>query len=195
MKLTCEKIHSLITRAADGELEEGLRAEIVAHARGCPLCAEAWNIQTRVDAALRRAPLAAPPPLYFEGVLAEVHRKMPDAPDRAAKFQKNRIQPQTLASGFMAALILLWLGVSVNFRIDFATSGGARTPAASSSLSRMASASANAPRMVASLVYVQGMGWISSNSELLKLPPSALRELGLVPIKFRGRWPAITAIL
>src|SRR5436190_20187473 len=79
MKDTCQRIQSLIPSYIDGELDEALRSTIHAHAAKCESCKSAIRFQSELHAEIERHPLASAPSHYFDAVLGEIHRRMPQA--------------------------------------------------------------------------------------------------------------------
>ena len=80
MFTSCGRMQSLIASSAEGELEESLRAKIREHTAECVDCAQAHAFCLRLQAEIESEPMESPPPVYFEGVLAEIHRRMPVRP-------------------------------------------------------------------------------------------------------------------
>jgi hypothetical protein len=174
MNPTCARVRSLIPQAVQGELDEASRAVVLDHAEHCPDCRSAREFQARLQRALARDPVSAPPDLYLEGVLAEIHRRMPSLPDRVAG--RRRLDRRHFASAAIAALFALWIGgLAAGSGLGRAWPGG---PGGRSGLTPALIAAARpmpAPRMVA----VAGLGLVSEDSGILRLPPAMLRELGL----------------
>ncbi|MCX7044546.1 MAG: hypothetical protein NTX50_03535 [Candidatus Sumerlaeota bacterium] len=190
MKRICDKIQSSLSDAVQGELHEGLRAEILAHARQCGECAEALEFSERLRAAIEAAPLKEPPALYFEGVLAQIHRRMPAMPARGmARRQRFVLRRETFATALTAALLLIWFGAG------FMGSGGnaARNARDSGRYSpgNAAQASAAAPTR---LMAIRGIGLVQANAETLKLLGRTWRELGM-PEKDLAAISAAAALL
>ena len=77
MNRTCAQMQMLAPLAAEGSLDEGERSRLRKHAAGCRECSQAVAFHARLREALESAPLNPPPPLYFEGALAAVHRRLP----------------------------------------------------------------------------------------------------------------------
>lgn len=171
----CDRIQSLIPLAARGDLDESARAEVARHAEACPHCAPCWQFQLRLQEALTQDPLAAPPPVYFEGMLEEIHRRMP-VRARSEAPRRRRIAPQHAATLMMAALAMLWVGASLGPAVT-----GLLPPLGFKGMGIHAAA----PRMVAAaapekpLVLIKGYGLVSTDSELLRMTPEMRRELGL----------------
>ena len=176
MKRICDQIQSRIPLAAQGELDESARAEILDHASGCPSCQGALEFQTRLHGAMIEDPMAAPPPVYFEGVLEEIHRRMPARPQQYLP-ARRRFQPQTLATALVAALALLWVGAG----LDSAMTGHLFTTASKPGQSRLSSATLAATENLTAgtLRVVKGYGICRADAEWLSYSPELRQEMGL----------------
>ncbi|MCX7017140.1 MAG: zf-HC2 domain-containing protein [Candidatus Sumerlaeota bacterium] len=187
MSATCEKMQSLIPLAVDGDLDEAARARVLAHARSCRRCAEGLAAHSALRAAIGQNAEASPPPLYFEGVLAEIHRRMPmRIPAVVRPARRRRIPPQTAASAAAAAMVFLWFGAAwgrpLTEALDRVSSRGFSASQASR-LSPVPVAAADAPTPVTA---VEGIGWVAASAEILRAPAALRRELGLPAEIVRG---------
>lgn len=174
--MRCSKARSLIPAAIDRELDEASRARLAAHAADCPECRAERDFQTSLAEAIARRPMPAPPDLYFEGVLAEIHRRIPTtSPASRGRARRRRVPREWFATAAVLAMALCWAGLAADF--------GERDPGPASRLAAAESAGGSPvrvsrPRAVA-IVAVQGIGLVSADSQLLQMPVAALRELGL----------------
>jgi len=177
----CHRIQSLIPSAAEGELDEGLRAKIADHTETCPACAAAWEFQSRLRTAVEDDPMASPPPLYFEGVLAEIHRRLPAAlPVPRMRSWRLRFRRETLATALTGALLLIWFGAGAGpglWQSSGPSRRAAQAPAIAGAGQQMVEA---ASRQVASaVVWVEGVGLSSAETarQFMKMPAALRGEL------------------
>lgn len=183
--MRCRQAMDLLPAYAEGDLDENLRAEFRSHTRECPDCARALRLETRWRSAVALDEVPPPPPVYFEGVLAGIHRNLPvrvTAPVR----RRARFAPAEAASAFMAFLLLAWLGVGFGPELlpDSGSEGLPQSAAGTSPGARRAPsaariATAAAPGSRVPLVLVQGVGILPGDHEILRLPPAVRSELGL----------------
>ena len=189
MKHVCDRIQSSLCDAAQGELHEGLRAEILAHARQCGECAAALEFGERLRAAIEAAPLREPPSLYFEGVLAGIHRRMPAMPARWMTRRRFALRRESLATALTAALLLIWIGAGVT--------GGGNNPAKTAPASERASLGSGVQATAAAqtrLIVIRGIGLVQANAETLRMLDKTWRELGM-PEKESNALSAAAALM
>jgi anti-sigma factor RsiW len=180
MNLRCSKIQSLVPLAMDGDVDEHVRAKILAHVAGCPACAEAFQFHLDLRGAIENGPASSPPAVYFEGVLAEIHRRLPTAPRDIQTTPRRRIQPHSIASAAAAALALIWVGAVLGPRIpERAEPGQGVAPAGRFTSSRAVSAIGESVQTAVALAAVQGIGLVRADSPILRMPSEMRRELGL----------------
>jgi len=180
VRSSCAKMHSLMPSAVEGELDESARAVVAAHTGRCEACADAWSFHVRLREGLEGDPAGAPPPVYFEGVLAEIHRRMPvpvSLRPRRARISLDRPQ---LASAVMSGLFAIWLLAGFAHRMPGPTRSAAggveRASIAPSGDREVLSAQVlRHPRLVA----VDGIGLVSEDSPILRMSSEMLGELGL----------------
>lgn len=172
-----------LTAAAWGELDEHSRAELHAHLEQCPTCDAEHAFEHRLQRALtaQPAPTAAPPPLYFEGMLAEIHRRMPDraraVPPRRWRRGEWRAH---LGSAAMGLVLLLWLGaMGGSLRSGAWINGPAAVPRAT----LPAPSAAATPRLIA----LDNAGLMPVSAELLALSDDQWDALGLPTLTDRDR--------
>jgi len=184
MNQECQRVQSLVPFYIDGELDEALRSMMHAHAKGCALCASALEFQKELHAEIARHPLVAAPDHYFNAVLGEIHPRMPQAAPRRHRERDRTWVREVSASGFVAALGLIWLitiaGPHLPSIPNLKFKSGIEDSITSSSSNLAIAASA---KMTETLVYVQGVGLITANSPILQLPAPMRREIGLVEFK------------
>lgn len=178
MKRSCDQFRPLIAQAVQGELDESTRAEVLGHAGACPECADCLRFQTRLHAAITQDPAASPPPVYFEGVLAEIHRKMPVLPARRA-LRCRRLEPQVVATAMLAALLFIWIGAGVITSLPTGARPGTNRP------QDRALQVASVPAPPRPMMLVKGYGLVLADSELVKMSPAQRRELGLPDQEFK----------
>jgi len=65
--MSCGEIRALLDDWADGELDEGARRALEAHAAACPECARWLRFEKRVKDLVARRARAPEPPAYLEG--------------------------------------------------------------------------------------------------------------------------------
>ena len=179
MSLSCARAQSLFSPAIDGEIDEGLRARLNGHLNRCAPCADGFDMQRRIGNAIAEGAAASPPPVYFEGVLAEIHAQMP-ATAGSARVREPMLDRQSLATAIVAALALIWfgsfmLGSSVGVPGRDGGPEGAAAPLAVAA----ARAAAQTIRASQTVVLVRGIGFVSAQSPILKMSPAMLMELGL----------------
>ena len=165
MNASCARHHSLIVPAVDGEIHETDRDRLMRHLDACPDCTGAFEFQERLRTAIHEAPLPSPPPVYFEGVLAEIHRRMPQAPPRAFARPRRPLSSRAFATAFMAALVMVWCGAL----IDTLRPAGMNDPDVVSArpvLVAKAPAPVARPKPVR-LVEVKGYGLVPAGSDRL----------------------------
>ena len=173
-------MQSLMPSAVEGELDESARAVVAAHTARCEACADAWSFYVRLREGLEGDPAAAPPPVYFEGVLAEIHRRMlAPASSRPRRARISLDRPQ-LASAVMSGLFAIWLLAGfANLMPDPKQSGAGGVERASVAPSRDREVlSAQVPRRPR-LVAVAGIGLVSEDSPILRMSSEMLEDLGL----------------
>lgn len=161
MTQRCDRILSLIPSAADGDLDEASRAKVVEHTLSCPDCAEAWDFHSRLRYEIEAAPASSPPALYFEGVLAEIHRAMPVVAPHSTKVRsvwRRRPRRETWATAMTAALMLMWVGMGAVARLDH------RPIKKETAVIREARNLASAKGSDDALVWVEGMGLRSTQA-------------------------------
>jgi anti-sigma factor RsiW len=108
--MNCDRIQSLLPMAVDRTMDESSRAEILHHAQHCPVCQQTLHKQEKLSNLIHDAAQRQPPPLYFEGVLAEIHRKMPvQCTAKAWRQRHRRWEAQQAATAFVSALAAIWL--------------------------------------------------------------------------------------
>jgi hypothetical protein len=173
MKADCEKIHSLLPAAAEGELDEAARAEVLEHAQECRDCADALDFQTRLHAAVTGDPEPSPPPLYFESVLEEIHRRMPVRPSAGPRARRPIFHPPAVATALAAALALVWISAG----LTFLPGGEGFKPGVP--VARFARSAADWGSREVSFVLVNGYGLLASDSQVWSYPPELRREIGL----------------
>ena len=178
-KCDCERIQSLIAQVAENECDETTRREVTSHADQCRKCASALDFQRELNRAFNNAGIDSPPQLYFEGVLAEIHRKMPAPRVRHQSIPSKRryfIRRDLLADAVIAACFLFFFGAGqLSSLITFANFS--ETP---KQILRETALSQGCN----SLVKVDGMGWISSDSEILNADnKQLLQEVRLQALK------------
>ena len=114
MRLKCWKFESQIPLVVDGDLDESARDRVLEHVEHCPSCRRDLRLQAVTHEAIIQDPHQTPAPVYFEGVLEEIHRKMPirATVDRYGLIDwiRNR---SAAASTAMACLFFLWVGAGI----------------------------------------------------------------------------------
>lgn len=180
MKMSCDRVQSLLPEALRGMLDEGTRAEALRHADHCPACAEARRFHSRLHAALTLEPMAAPPPLYFEGVLEEIHRAMPLAPPRRAPVRRRLLRPQSMATAMVATLALIWFGSGLMMALGDNITQPPFCSQTHGHLARLTPLSRAAQnRNAKPVTVVEGYGFVAADAEWLRMSPEQRRELGL----------------
>jgi anti-sigma factor RsiW len=145
------------------------------HAQTCRACAAEFEFLNRTRRALERHASPPAPDLYLEGVLALIHERM-EAPRQLPAPRRWSLRRETSATAFMASLALVWIaGVSGRFNSP------TRSPKRILAATHRNVASATSPS-AARLLLVEGIGFIASDSSLMRLPPGFLRDAGLVTI-------------
>lgn len=180
MSLACARVQSWIPEAVLGDLDEGTRAQIRAHARQCAECAGAYEFQAALQEEIQASALAPPPGLYFAGVLAEIHQRASlVAPRRPAR--RRRLSREFTATAMAAALALVWVRTNLAPLLPDRPPTACVRSANIGILSQGSRLAAKASVEVArTLVLVQGIGFVDSKSGILNLPTSTLREIGFM---------------
>jgi hypothetical protein len=180
MKSTCQRIQAAMPAAVERELDEGAREKILAHARRCPACDELLRFQTDLWEAGKRAPLRSAPPVYFEGVLEEIHRRMPLAPRSVPLQLRWRLRPQTMATAAVAALAVIWLGAAAGPLTPGGLGGFWRDagPASARSTTIVAAQAVPAP-VPTPMIAIENIGLVRADSPILQMSASMRREIGL----------------
>ena len=175
----CQRLQALLPRAVEGELDESQRARIARHADDCPECRGELGWQEALHEAIAAEPLRAPPPVYFEGVLAVVHQRMPLVRPGPVARRRPRIGRQAAASLFIYGLFLVSM-------TGFLFNSGRR---GADELAHYGRSSLSAARVVASSagrqarqlgVWVRGLGHVPGGLPLRKMSDVELAELGIV---------------
>jgi len=180
MKSDCERIQALLPEAARLEVDEGARAVLQEHVESCRDCAEAQEFVERLHAALADDPLASPPDVYFESVLAEIHRRMPAAPRAGSARRRFVFSPQWAATAVMAILCLVWAQAAFQVPGASLVAWLERPPARAVAPAALKPAQAAAMGFArVALVAVPRLGLVAENSEILRLSADMRRELGL----------------
>jgi len=180
-------MQSLAPLAADGLLDESQRAKVIEHAKQCAECAESLAFQNGLHDALADGPLRAPPALYFEGVLAGIHRRMPVSPRAArARVWNWRIRPESFATSLAAALICIWIGASVTPMLDFGTGLDFRSSSVAGRESVASAVSAAPQPSFVSVVAIESVGLVAAGSEILSMPGWLREEIGLPTVMVRN---------
>ncbi len=181
MKTNCSGFRSALTLLTENDIAEGPRARMLAHAGTCPDCAAELDLQTELMAAIAESPLADPPALYFEGVLAEVRLKLEVAP-RPVRIRRARGSWRpALATGLTAAMAMMWFSAAMasvfpgSFSFEHRPSGTPQTARAAVTL--YASATTNDKIR---LLRDPRLGLILADSRLWKLQTELLEEIGIV---------------
>lgn len=175
----CGRNQTLIVAAVHGELDETAREDLRRHIERCDQCGAEWRFQSQMRDAMESSAAAGPPPLYFEGVLAEIHQRMPVAPDAARRRRSLfTIRRESFASAVMTGLAALWLlgGLWESSAVQgFLSRGTAR-----SSSALMAAATPAQAVERATLVYIEGLGLqtLDTLKMLARLPLAQQHELG-----------------
>lgn len=185
MKISCETVQSLLPDALRGGLDESARAGVLAHTGSCPDCARDREFAERIQSAIADDPLAAPPSLYFEGVLAEIHARMPASAPRSRTARRFRLQPQAAASCCMLLLFCLWLAplagpAAARVLRDSRPPAGS-THAAARTAPFADRESMRPPRLVA----VAQVGLVAEGSYLLEISADFRRDIGYLPVSAR----------
>lgn len=186
----CERIGSLLVAVAENDCDESVRAVVLKHTQTCGRCATELAAQCALVDALVHAPYDAPPTLYFEGVLASVHRRMSPARMQVADVYRRRgvtraqrvyryaTRPVNVASAILYAMFVVVIGLpllsgrGVGASYDASAERGVRVVAVVVGQEPV--------REERQLVLVQGIGLVSSDSELLRPENAAvLRDLGI----------------
>lgn len=191
MSLNCTVTRRTLPDLAIGDLDESTRAEVLEHALDCEHCFAELRFQRTLTDAIEASPRTASPPVYFEGVLAEVHRRMPRRAAPVVSVRRLRlpeIPKQAAATMGMMVLAAGWLSMLMTANSPEETwrvfengkrgSGGAYHTGAIASAT---SSNVNAFRNV-ELVWAPGLGLINADSGLLEMTADQLRELGLTPL-------------
>lgn len=179
LRCDCERIQSLIAQVAENNCDETTRKEVTSHADHCRKCASALGFQRELNRAFSNAGNDAPPQLYFEGVLAEIHLKMPTPRVRHQSISAKRryfIRRDLLADAVIAASFLFFCGAGhLNSLITFENLSETPTHVVREPMHS---------QMCNSIRAVDGMGWISSNSEILNADnKQLLQEVQLQALK------------
>lgn len=178
-------VQSLIPDYVRGTLDETTRAEIARHTRQCAECQGELDFQRRLGAAFEREPLNAPPPVYFEGMLEEIHRKLPPwVPQKRLVRRKDYLSG--MATGMVAALVILW-AISV---IPWRGGDGTTNPSFIERHRAQMIASRESYREPTRLVFAEGRGIVDSKSEIMKYTSQQLAELG-----YEVGWKSISEFL
>jgi hypothetical protein len=181
MNKDCDRVQALLAEALEGCLDEALAADVLAHGRACPECARLARFHSELLAARERGEASlTPPPVYFEGVLAELHRRLPRAGQAEPPRLRRRVSRRGLATAASWMLVGAWCFLAGHEILGGAAQAGQRGMAAG--LTRLerqgfARMSQAAPRLVA----LEGIGFVPENSPMLKFTPAQLRDLGLMP--------------
>ena len=179
VKCDCERIQSLIAQVAENECDETTRKEVTSHADHCRKCASALGFQRELNRAFNNAGNDAPPQLYFEGVLAEIHSKMPAPRVRHQSVSAKRryfIRRDLLADAVVAASFLFFCGAGhLNSLIAFANLSEAPAHFVPKTTRN---------QMCNSFRAMDGMGLVSSNAEILNADnQQLLQEVKLKALK------------
>ena len=179
----CERIQSLIPFLTEGNLDEGVRASIHQHAVECAVCAAALEFQLKLQLGIERHPLVPPPKHYFDGVLGEIHQRLPPKISRHVVDKDRTWVRETSGSAFVVTLALFWalivFGPSLPEHLNWKTPKLFQSAMASPTQQLAAAASV---QMARTLVYVQGFGLVDSNSPILKMPNSMRADIGLIAL-------------
>lgn len=181
MSLACSRVQRLIPEAAEGNLDESLRAELFSHADVCNDCACALDLQIRLHREIATAPLAAPPALYFEGVLAQIHRKMPPVPGHAMGPSRRLLPPEAIPTAIMIAALALWFMTNLLPMLPERIGSDDKASASGGLFSRGARATSASLVAARRIVLVQGFGGVSVDSGIFDLSAETLEEIGMPP--------------
>jgi predicted anti-sigma-YlaC factor YlaD len=181
MNPVCHGIQMRIADCFDGGVDESTRARVIEHSRSCGRCSAMLAFHAELQAVLEEVTPPAPE-VYYEGVLAEVHRRLPAAAPRLRRLHRPRDRRRTAMLAMVAMLgFWAWVGPLSGLWRGIGERISAATPAASAS-----PAAFSAPPLVASAA----VGLVSSDSTLLELSAEQRREMGLACLERRTRLPA-----
>lgn len=189
MKTACARARAALALGVHDGLDETGRAAALEHARRCPECADAVGFEIELMGEIERSPLEPLPDHYFQGVLEEIHKRMP-ARVPAAPGRKRRWEPsrEVVATAACVGMALMWWAV-------------ARTPgpkatdgiAGPKSALTLAGGDGNgdegmrtgpAARVApAEFVLAKGIGLTTADAPILQLPAELLAEVGIREIK------------
>jgi hypothetical protein len=176
---------------AIGDLDESARAEALEHVLDCEACFGELRFQRKLHDAIEGMPRTAPPPVYFEGVLAEVHRRMPRRAALVVSVRRLRlpeIPKQVAATMGMMCLAAGWFSMLMTADSPEETihvfENGSRGSSGGYLSGSFASSRSNDPNTFRNveLVWAPGLGLINADSGLLEMTADQLRELGLTPL-------------
>ncbi|HXF68406.1 MAG TPA: zf-HC2 domain-containing protein [Thermoflexus sp.] len=74
--MTCEWFRERMAEALEGILSDAEAREWEAHRRTCHACRALWEVMMEVDARLRTAPMAAPPPDLSQRIRRRIRRQI-----------------------------------------------------------------------------------------------------------------------
>lgn len=181
MTMSCTRFRSSLTMLTENDIAEGLRARMLAHAGACPGCAVELDLQAELVAAIAESPLADPPVLYFEGVLAEVRLKLEVAP-RPMRIRRSRGSWRpALATGLTAAMAMMWFSAVLTtvfpggFGFERGSSGTPQVTRADATLYASASTTDRIR-----LVRDPRLGRLLADARLFELQTELLEEIGIM---------------
>ncbi len=186
MNLGCSKIESLIPFCVEGGLDESRRTEVHAHAAECPRCSETLQLQTSLHRAIAERSGFELPSHYYEGVLAEIHRQLPAQPSRIAIRRRRTLSREAIASAAMFFFGFVWLWSAwVPKASDKSTSPPSNMSPATTQVVQVASNAHQVGKPAKperQIVWVKGVGLLSADSPILKMPASVRRDLGIAAL-------------